>query len=206
MTRSKYTSRARFVPLFGLLGISLLVCGCVARGPLVIARCYNHCAPALTNRITLSTHLHTRLEDELLACDVAAELARRGALVVDSADAEFTLGCWREVNWKTFRTMMPARADVQRLYTLQVNGAWPNYIPRDAQVITSVPMEKHVATQGIRMRLYYTKPGQPGGPLTAWEGYIESGYEFDPAQQPVLVGELLDYFGKEFTGNIKLPK
>jgi hypothetical protein len=140
---------------------------------------------------------------------VAAELELRGFQLVAQNESELTLACHAEDNaLYASRNAPPCLLDYY-----QMQG--PILVPASGGFIQSpgissqyfVPMtqtEHAVIVRGIRLQVYPTRSLQSGRFETAWEGYIEAGLKLRPEQQHSLIRSLLDHFGRDFTGKVKL--
>ena len=66
-------------------------------------------------------------------------------------------------------------------------------------------IEDTADVRGIRVQVYPTQQLLAGRFETAWDGYIEAGLRLRPEQRNLLLRTPLDYFGREFSGKVRLP-
>jgi hypothetical protein len=182
-----------------LLTATILLTAC-AHKTSVIAKRNPAYSPSLADRIAITERSIRNPETDALKQAVTVELARRGAKVVPTPESEFALGCWVDESWES---VGPA---VRTIMASQRNIDLRN---RPASYDTPMPVQVQVPrnteyTKGIRLRLFVTRPKNTNRVETAWEGYIAGGPRLSPKQYKPLLRTLLDYFGKDYVGNVKL--
>jgi hypothetical protein len=148
-------------------------------------------------------------EDESLERAVAAELELRGFQLVAQNESELTLACHAEDNaLHASRNDPPCPLDyyqMQRPVILPASGGYIEPPGISSQYFVPTTQTEHaVIVRGIRLQVYPTRSLQTGRFETAWEGYIQAGLKLRPEQQHALIRTLLDHFGRDFAGKVKL--
>lgn len=185
----------------------------------VIARRNPACWPTLASRISIPKRdLRTPELDELGRA-LNAEFVRRGVTLAPSGKSEYALSFWIEENWE-------GRSDAdrpRRLWSGPVGGnyvATPGYPGASVAIVPSEGMRMypnaydatiHDApnaglnySKGIRLRLFVTQPQGTNRLETAWEGYVDGGPRMSSDEYGALLRVLLDYFGHDHVGKVKL--
>ena len=186
--------------------VALALAGCASPSAQVIARCGPHPMPAGAKKIALLKQGHPSPEDEALERAVAAELETRGFQIVPQPQAELTLACRAEENCHRYLRVVQEGPPFQSPpHVPMIPGA--GYVVMEQRPLFPSPrryVEDAVDVRGIRLQVYPTQQLLAGRFETAWEGYIEAGFKLRPEQQRTLIRTLLDQFGRDFTGKVKL--
>ena len=192
----------------GLLCLALAaICilgGCASSGRQIIARRGVLPNSETARRVAIMPQQMQSPEDKLLERDVIAVLKERGFELVEQGESDLTLTCQVEKNWKSIRhTEHPIYGSPAP----PVVGP-PGYYTTSGQSypVAHAETETHVALKGIRLQFYNSASLQVRRFDSAWEGYIEAGFEIRPEEQPQLIRVLLGYYGQDFVGRTKLQE
>jgi len=198
----------RMSKLIAALALAACLAGCASRNPQVYARRDPAFFPSATNRITIGQHRQARPEDAALGTALTAELTRRGFNLTSRADAEYVLAYWIEENWSTMRSSGGISYGDRGPVGVTTYEGSPISAPGTLTVGVSSDgrQERYLLNQGIRLELY-PQGKLPNGNLTAaWAGSIASGSTVKPANVPALLRALLEHFGQDFSGRVKLDE
>lgn len=180
----------------------VLIAGCATK-PSVIARKNPAYSPTLTSRISIPKRdLRTADLDELGRA-LNAEFVRRGVTLVPSGKSEYALSFWIEDNWKGAppdgrQRLLGSpgnRLVVTDTYYRTTTGSYP-----------TISGGRDVYSKGIRLRLFVSQPNGTNRLETAWEGSVDGGPRMSAEHYRALLHVLLDYFGKDFAGKVKLAE
>jgi len=184
-----------------LLTTSVVLSACAQRTKLV-ARRNSDLAPTFADPIALSQPSDRDPELDDLGRALSAELARRGAHIVSSAESEYVLACWIE----EFEEDTPVGAQVRGVRVPPGSGSvyYRGYSGGMSARADGAYTYNPVITDNIRLRLFISKPDNDNRPVTAWEGSVDGGLRLSPKKYPALLRTLLDHFGTDYIGRVKL--
>jgi len=189
--------------------LALLICltGCAYRHPKVFAQRNPAHWPSITNKIALAAHQQSGQQETALGEALRSELTRRGFNLTPTATADYVLAYWVEENWNTIR---PAGDGgyvgyISPVGVMTYEGS-PVTAPGSlsAGVSPDGRLERYLVNEGIRLELYPRTKSGTTDLTTAWAGSIAGGSQLKTNQIPALLGALLDHFGQDFTGRVKL--
>jgi hypothetical protein len=189
--------------------IALAACftGCASRHPKIFAHRDPAHWPSVTNRIAIAAHQQSRPQDAELGDALRAELRRRGFNLTAATNADYVLAYWVEENWNTMRPggsvayggpatpvgMVPYEGS-----PITAPGSLSMGISPDGR------LERYLLNEGIRLELYPQLKSAGADLTAAWTGSIAGSSELRPAQIPALLSALLNHFGEDFIGRVKL--
>jgi hypothetical protein len=182
----------------------VLATGCASPRTNLVARTGSTPLPPQIRNVSLMPRpSHSPAERELEK-QLSAELQRRGINIVSQAESEFTVAAVIEENWDTHtQTVYPTTVKREE-YAGPGTGRYS--VSTEPDLLYPQKVEKHIRTEGIRLRLYRTAELKQGRFQTAWEGYIEAGLKLSPERQPALLQILCGYLGRDFIGHVKTGK
>lgn len=185
--------------------------GCASKQAYVIARLDPQYSPTSSNKLALARQNQPRSEEQELSRALVAELERQGFQIVPQAEADYTLACWIENDWRTqktiVRTVEPGlvlRGGVPTQMPLAPGSPTQFYHHQLHHHQVARVVDEQVPAQGIRLRLYPRESPQAGRFQPAWDGYIDGGSKISLKRQPILLKTLLGYFGRDFNGRATL--
>lgn len=206
----------KFVKLIAL-GIALtLLPGCAAKRAYVCARTNPRHHPDSTHTYAIASHSIPRPDDELLRQFLEAELRSRGFRIVSQAQADYTFAFWFDDAWLPAKRLVygdgspysPPPPTVHAPFSTPPSGGTVimRVQPRNPADYMPHVVDDPYPVHGIRLKLYPGGSSSTNQLQTIWDGYIDAGSRLPAKLQPVLIQRLLDYFGKEFVGKIKLKR
>ncbi len=202
--------------LFTLALVLALLPGCASKQAYVCARTNPRHHPDSNNTYAIASHSKPRPDDESLRRFLEAELRMRGFRIVSQAEADYTFAFWFDDTWLPAKRVVYGEDGSFFAPSPTMDQPYTQNLPYGGGIIYRESpwrdlskSQPHVVddpypVRGIRLKLY------PGGNATTnhlqtiWDGYIDAGAKLPSRLQPVLIQHLLDYFGKEFTGKIRL--
>lgn len=179
--------------------LSAFVVGCASRRPNLIAHTGGIPVRFDFRKVSLMPKPSLTPQERALNHDLAAELQRRGIVIVPRTESDLTIAIGIETHSELDIQTTPASvAQAPPPFIsgmVYQGGAW----------VQTTTTEREIRTEGIRLRLYPTRELAQGRFQTAWEGYLEAGFRMRPEHQAELLRTLLDHVGQNFVGRVKTP-
>jgi hypothetical protein len=196
------------------LFLALLLAGCAGRTTSVTAWANPKYSVTAPQRLALSPHTKPSPAETTLRMHLIAELERRGFELVAPTNADYTLTFWLEDSWKPGkRVEYYYHGQWTTIYPMTTRqpiaiGPWGDVYESEPAFIRKRVVDFPFPIQGIRLKLFPGATRHPEAhPLDlVWEGFIEGGTKVSAQREPQLLRTLLDHFGKDFNGVIRLPQ
>lgn len=147
-------------------------------------------------------------QDTALQGVVVAELERGGFRIVPQSEADCTLACQVENNWRTcLRPPMPLfQSSVTLVFANRGCAVQPVKPLLVSYSAGAFPCKKQIPALGVRLDFYSSPSLRAGRFETAGESTIEAGSGLRPEREPIQVKILLTYSGREYVGRLKLTE